>query len=284
MESSSAHTGPDRRRTPRRGGWGRAYDALYALLRWIGRHTPGFHTAIGTFLAIGLGTLLLLILAFGGIAGLIEEGRTQRFDEAVLLWINAHASPRLDVLALEATALGSGFVVWMIVLVASAFLWVHRNRYSVALLWTAFVGGGILNGALKMAFDRPRPRLFEWGVDYAGQSSFPSGHSMTAMVVYATLAYLLARLEPSRGMRRLTLLVAAFLVLVVGLSRLYLGVHYPSDVLAGYVVGLAWATFCVLGIEAVRYFRHREPRVAERERGIERGATGTAADDRIILS
>jgi undecaprenyl-diphosphatase len=211
------------------------------------------------------------VLVFAGLATLMAQGLTQRFDEAVLLWFAVRASPRLDTVALEVTALGSGFVIWMVVLTGSAFLWATRHRYSAALLWTAFLGGSALNWLLKSLFHRPRPEVFAWRTPYAGQSSFPSGHSTTAMVVYATLAYLVVRLEPSRGLRRLTLGVFGLVVLLVGVSRLYLGVHYPSDVLAGYLSGFAWATFCALGIEAVRYFRERRPQAAGEEDALEEG-------------
>jgi undecaprenyl-diphosphatase len=264
-------SGPERRARPRGGALQPLWRALYGLLRFIGTHVRGFHAAVGTFLGLGLAVALLGVAAFAGLAELVEEGMTQRFDERVLLWMNAHASPKLDVLALEVTALGSGMVVWMTLLVASVFLWLSGHRYSVALLWIAFLGSTLLNSALKAGFDRPRPDLFEWRVVHAGQSSFPSGHTMTGTVVYATLAYLVTRLEPSRRLRRFTMLVALVVVVMVGASRLYLGVHYPSDVLAGFVAGLAWATCCALGIEALRYFRARRPQAARQEEDLERG-------------
>jgi undecaprenyl-diphosphatase len=90
------------------------------------------------------------------------------------------------------------------------------------------------------------------------------------MAVYLTLAYLVVRLEPTRALRRLTLAAFGATILLVGLSRVYLGVHYPSDVIAGFVAGFAWAVVCALGIEAVRYFRRRRPEVAAVERDLDR--------------
>jgi undecaprenyl-diphosphatase len=205
------------------------------------------------------------------VAQLMAAGVTQRFDEAVLLWLNRHATDSLDVLALEITSLGAGAPVWMIVIIGSTFLWVTRHRYSAALLWVAVLGAGVVSSALKLSFDRPRPQLFEWRTPYVGLSSFPSGHAMTSMVVYATLAYLVVRLEPTRRLRRFTLGVAALVIVLIGVSRLYLGVHYPSDVIAGYIAGFAWASFCALGIEAVRYFRRRKPAVAADEKDLYKG-------------
>ncbi|HEV2147319.1 MAG TPA: phosphatase PAP2 family protein [Longimicrobiaceae bacterium] len=274
MSQTIRTPGPERRVHPRKGMIDRLRNLLFGLLRWIGRYVKGFHAAVGTFLAMGMVVALLLLWGFAGLAEWVAEGRTQSFDDAVLLWLNERATPWLTVAALEVTALGAGLVVWMVVAVASAFLWVSRHRYSVALLWVAALGATGLNSILKALFDRPRPDLFPWRAPYAGQSSFPSGHAMTAMVVYLTLAYLVARLEPTPLLRRLTLASTAVVILLIGLSRMYLGVHFPTDVIAGYLAGFVWAVFCALGIEAVRYFRRRRPGVerveedldAERER------------------
>jgi undecaprenyl-diphosphatase len=269
MSKTARYTGTERR-SARRMGWREPLrDLLFGGLRWIGRHVRGFHAAVGTFLAGGFVLSLLLLLAFAELAEEVMQGETHAFDEAVLLWLHGHARPWLTVAALEVTALGASLVVWMVVAVASVFLWMSRHRYSVALLWVAVVGALVLNNVLKALFDRPRPDLFPWRAPYAGHSSFPSGHSMTAMVVYATLAYLVARLEPNPVLRRLTLVVAAGVILLIGLSRLYLGVHYPTDVIAGYVTGLVWATYCALGIEVIRYFRHRRPGLAGEEEDLD---------------
>lgn len=253
-----------RRRTP----FSALYDRFYRLLRWAAPRLRGFYTVLGAYLSVGLGVALLGVWAFATLAASVMRGATLRFDDAVLLWMNAHASRTLTTAALEVTALGSTTVVWLVVLMASAFLWTSRHRYSVLLLWVAVMGGGALNLVLKDAFQRPRPALFEWRTSYAGHSSFPSGHAMTAMVLYWTLAYLIARLEAGTLLRRTTWAVAAVVVLLVGLSRVYLGVHYPSDVLAGFVIGFAWAMFCAAGIELIRYFRRRKPGVERQERGL----------------
>lgn len=271
MKRAESYTGPERRKERRGFPGGNLLDAIFGLLRWIGSHVRGFYTALGLFLVIGLGVIIAALLLFAGVAALVAQGVTQRFDEAVLLWLNARATPELDLAALEITALGSGVVIYMTVFIASAFLWATRHRYSVLLLWVAVLGGVILNLELKALFDRPRPELFPWRTQQVGHSSFPSGHAMMAVVVYATLAYLVARLEATRALRRLTLGLTAVVIVLIGLTRLYLGVHYPSDVVAGFIIGFAWATFCALGIEAVRYFRTRKPEVDRAEHDLERG-------------
>lgn len=240
-----------------------------ATLRWIDRHIRGFYAAIGVFLTLGFTVSLTALLIFGALALLVANGLTQQIDEAVLLWMYDHANPWLDSWAAKLTALGSTVVVVMVVLVATLFLWISRHRWSVALLWTAMLGSAVLSQSLKAMFDRPRPEL--WERMPAGDASFPSGHAMSAVVIYGTLAYLVARLENDRTVRRLTLGVAGVVIVLIGLTRLYLGVHYPSDVLAGYVAALSWASFCALGIEAVRYFRYRAGEAAAAERDLDLG-------------
>lgn len=261
----------ERRTSPR--GPQPARRAMFALFRLIGGHVRGFHAAVGALLIGALLVIVICVAFFAALADEVMEGGTQAFDDSVLLWMNSHESPWLTGLALDVTALGAGTVVWLVAIIASVFLWSTRHRWSAALLWVSILGSGLINASMKLIFERPRPQLFPWRVPYAGLSSFPSGHSMTSMVCYATLAYLIIRLEPTPFLRRFTLAVAALIVVSIGLSRMYLGVHYPTDVLAGFMTGLAWAAFCALGLEAVRYFRHRKPDVAAHEKDLDATVT-----------
>jgi undecaprenyl-diphosphatase len=256
-------------RTDPRAGKPPARRAMFALFRLVGENIRGFYAAVGVLLVGGLALIVACVTFFALLADEVMEGGTQQFDNAVLLWMNHHASPWLTGLALDVTALGAGTVVWLVVIVASVFLWVSCHRWSAALLWVSILGSGLINTVMKLFFNRPRPHLFPWRVPYAGLSSFPSGHSMTAMVCYATLAFLITRLEPHHFLRRFIVALTALIIVGIGLSRMYLGVHYPTDVLAGFAMGLAWASFCALGIEALRYFRHREPAVAQQEKDLD---------------
>lgn len=269
MDTTPRFTGPERRGHPRAGFGRRVRDALFAVLRWIARHVSGFYGAIGVFLIAGVAVVGIGALLFAHLADLVAGGHTLGFDRGVMLWLNRHSTPTLDVVALEVTALGAAVVVWMLVIVASVFLWVSRHRYSVLLLWTAMLGTGLISSTLKAVYNRPRPDLFPWRTPYAPHASFPSGHSMTAMVAYGTLAYLIARLEPTPLLRRITFAFAGAVIVLIGMSRMYLGVHWPTDVLGGFATGLAWAAFCALGIEALRYFRGRKPEVAEAEHDLD---------------
>lgn len=226
------------------------------VLEQIRARVPQVPRAVGVYLLLALLLALACAWGFTTLASSVLEGETRRFDAAVLQWLNNRATPRLDRIALEVTTLGDTLVIAVILLISSALLWVTAHRYSVFLLWVATVGSAILILALKAGFDRPRPTLIEWRAHFVVEtSSFPSGHALGSMVVYAVTAYLIARLQAERWLRRLTIIIAALLILLIGLSRVYLGVHYPSDVIGGYAVGFAWATFCALGVEAVRYLR-----------------------------
>ena len=175
---------------------------------------------------------------------------------------------------LEITMLGTWIVVLSIVSIAGLFLWLTRHRYSAVLLLVATAGGIGLNNILKVGFSRPRPHIFEWGT-HVSSWSFPSGHAMSATVVYVTVAYLAARLQKRHVARLATLLIAALIVATICFSRLYLGVHYPSDVVAGVIIGLSWAGFCMATLEAIQRFAKRNAKeVLKQEAPAPKPATG----------
>ena len=241
------------------------WDLVFAVVRTIGGLAHNFYTTFGIFLLAGAAIALGGTYAFAKFAGHVTSGRTQAFDDAVLRWIGQYRSPALEPIMLEITFLGTGTVVIAVVAVSAMFLWLTRHQYSAALLMVSAVGGVLLNNLLKVGFDRPRPQIFEWG-SHAISSSFPSGHAMSAAAVYGTVAYLAARLQKRHLHRVLTLLAAGVLIVLIAGTRLYLGVHYPSDVLAGIVIGLAWASFCMATLEAIQvYGKRRKPEILEHE-------------------
>jgi undecaprenyl-diphosphatase len=187
------------------------------------------------------------------LAGHVRSGTTQAFDESVIRWLGAHHTGTLDAIMVEITALGTGVVVMMIVAVAALFLVLTQHKYSAILLVASAAGGIVLDGVLKLGFNRPRPSIFVPAV-HTVSSSFPSGHAMSAAVVYTTVAYLAARLHKRRWARWLVMMTAFVVIVLISFSRLYLGVHYPSDVLAGIAIGLAWAGFCMAVLEAIQKF------------------------------
>ena len=227
------------RRTKFRGHLSLFWDALFKTLRFIARHVRNVYAVVGIFIALGTVVAFAATWTFVLIAGEVSEGGTQAFDVAVLRYIEARQTPFLDRAMLEITFLGTGLIVMTLVLVSGMFLWLTKHKHSALLLIVATVGGILLNNLLKMSFDRPRPQVFAWG-QHTVSSSFPSGHAMSAATVYMTIAYLAARLQRRRASRVLTLLAALVIVTLIAASRLYLGVHYPSDVLAGYAAAFVW--------------------------------------------
>jgi len=252
------------RRTVPRGLLSVAADALYSTLRLIARHVGGFFGALAAFLTVGVVLSVAAVSIFALIASAVHTGVTQSFDNSVLRWFSAHRTPLLDEVALEITALGTGLVLLMLAAVASVFLWLTNHKWSVYVLLVGVVGGKLLNTLLKGIFERQRPSVVEW-VTEVHSPSFPSGHAMSALVVYGSVAYLVGRLEPTRRLKYVTWIVTAILVMAIGISRMYLGVHYLSDVLAGFAAGLAWLAFVASTVTAIRFFAHRRPETHREE-------------------
>lgn len=200
--------------------------------------------------------LILLVLIAGGVwlfAGLADEvgeGETRKVDRAVLLALREPADlsdpigpPWMEEAVRDFTGLGSMAVLSLLTLAVCGFL-VLDGKERVALLVFAAVTGGLLGSTLlKAGFQRPRPDLVPHRV-VVSSSSFPSGHSMNAAATYLTLGALLARIQKKRRLRAFILSLAALLTLLVGFSRVYLGVHWPTDVLAGWTAGGVWAFLC----------------------------------------
>ncbi len=277
MSTHTAHhrTSSDERRTLRRGRAHVFWNLIYGGLRALGLRISSFYVTVGVFLVVGALVAVVATLGFAELAEHVLAGGTQAFDVAVLQWLHAHQTPQLTALMVEMTYLGTGTVVVMIVGVTALFLWHTEHKYSARLLLASTIGNIVLNGALKFVYHRSRPSLFAWQTT-ALSSSFPSGHAMSATVVYGTVAYLLMRLQKHHWARMLTLAGAILLVLLICLTRLYLGVHYPSDVIGGMIVGLAWAAFCMATLEAsLAYARRRAPRgfIEERPAPVEAPAT-----------
>ena len=251
-------SGSDRRIT-RRGHLVLFWNLVFRALRKLGTHGRTVYTAVGIFLIAGAVVGIAGTVGFAALAEVVREGYTQPFDNAVLRWLGAHHTPLLTTIMTEVTPLGTGIVVLTVVGITTAFLWHTEHKHSARMLLAATAGNILLNNVLKLFFDRERPSIFEWGT-HAASSSFPSGHAMSATVVYGTVAYLLARLQKHAWSRTITLLLAVIMIVLICLTRLYLGVHYPSDVLGGIIIGLAWSGFCMATLEAsLALARRRAP-------------------------
>jgi undecaprenyl-diphosphatase len=242
------------------------WDAIYGALRRSATKADSLVGALGIFLVAGLVVAAVGVAIFVSLASHVQSGRTQAFDDYIIRWLGAHHSTAMDNIMLEITALGTGTVVMMIVAVASLFLVLTQHKFSAILLLASAGGGLVLNGVLKLGFNRPRPGIVVHAV-HTVSSSFPSGHAMSAAIVYSTVAYLAARLHKRLWARWLVMLTAFILIVLISFSRLYLGVHYPSDVVAGVAIGLAWAGFCMATLEAIQRFgARRDPSILEDEK------------------
>ena len=239
---------------------------LYKGLRVAGSRASSFYATAGIVLIAGTVLALLGTHAFAQLGDYVKDGATQTFDVAVLQWLGAHHTKLLTAAAVELTYLGTGTVVLMIVGVAALFLWHTEHKHSARILLFAVAGNIALNGVLKLVFHRARPTVFDWQTT-AVSSSFPSGHAMSATVCYGVVAYLASRLQSHRISRIATLSAAVILILLICSTRLYLGVHYPSDVIAGIIVGIAWAGFCMAVFEtSLVLARRRAPHEVTEER------------------
>ncbi len=191
-----------------------------------------------------------LVVGFLLLGSAVIAGDTAAFDRAVLLALRHSpadpvGSPSVEAAVIHLSALGSGAVATLVSVIAVAYLALAGRRRFALLVAAAAIGTQLWMTLLKQLYDRPRPTVVTQ-LDPPGGLSFPSGHSMIAVALYLTLAVLIARTLPHRRQRIFVVAVGAGLALMIGGSRIYLGVHYPTDVIAGWAVGLAWALTCGL--------------------------------------
>jgi undecaprenyl-diphosphatase len=194
--------------------------------------------------------IVLCLWGFGALADEVREGDTLALDERVLLALRRDGAAEVPVgpdwlrrAALDLTALGGPTVVALTVAVSAGYLFLRRLRRTAVLVLCAAAGGGLISRIAKHLVARERPDVVPHLTEVAG-ASFPSGHTLLSAVVYLTLGALLASIETRHRVKLYILACALALTALVGATRVYLGVHYPSDVLAGWTIGLAWALAC----------------------------------------
>jgi undecaprenyl-diphosphatase len=210
------------------------------------------------------GTLAALLLAAGGIWLFLEladevlAGDTTTVDEQLLLMLRAPTDssdplgpPWVEDLARDITGVGGAAVLTLLTAASAGFLALQRKRHLALYVLAAVASGMLVSTLLKIGFDRPRPDLVPHG-QIVYTSSFPSGHSMLSAVAFLTLGALLASSQTNLRLRVYLISLAVFLTVIVGVSRVYLGVHWPTDVLAGWTAGAAWALLCWALAEKLR--------------------------------
>lgn len=220
----------------------------------------------GLFGKVEFTVLLAVIVVAAGLWGFVELMEVARdsaphgFDTEILLALRTPddlATPIgphwLKDAMRDLTSLGSVAVLTLITIVVIGYLLVVRQAQMALFVFVSIAGGQVLGSLLKLGVDRPRPDIVPH-LAKVHTLSFPSGHAMMSAVVYLTLGALLAQTLPDRTTRIYVLCIAVLATLIVGLSRLYLGVHWPSDVAAGWCAGAAWAMLCWL---AARWARRR---------------------------
>lgn len=202
---------------------------------------------------VGLTSILFLFalitlgfVAYDGFFG----GDVLTFDQEVLLSLrepgdvaNPIGSAAVEEAVRDITALGSFAVLLLVTLIAVGFLIALKRYAEAGMMAFAAIGGQVLSETLKAYFDRPRPDFVAHIVDTTS-ASFPSGHAMMSAAIYLSIGAMLARVQPKRRLKTYIHVTALVLTLLVGASRVYLGVHYPTDVLGGWCLGAAWAILC----------------------------------------
>ena len=220
-----------------------------SIRRWLPQEDRILFAVVGVTAALWI---------FVAIASLMATGTTQAFDERLLAMLRRPDAPAVPIgppwcraAAIELTALGSGVVLLTFIAAVVGYLALERRLAMLVLVAGATLGGMALSSLLKLLFGRPRPTIVPPLVE-VHSASFPSGHSMLSATVYLTLGALLARTTTRRRLRVYFIGVALALTFVVGLSRVYLGVHYPTDVVGGWAAGALWALVCALGAQALQ--------------------------------
>ena len=216
--------------------------------QWRGAVAPVLERRVLISVLLIAGGLWLFL----GLADEIREGEQFRLDTAILMLFREPGNPSepigpvwLESAVRDVTALGGTTVITMVTLFTAGYLTLSGKRHAAWLLLASILGAVLLSFAIKAGIERPRPALFPHGTAVY-TASFPSGHATGAAATYLTLGALLARFQPQRRLKIYLLTLAVLLTVAIGLSRLYLGVHWPSDVLAGWTLGSCWALLCWL--------------------------------------
>ncbi|BAZ03122.1 phosphoesterase (plasmid) [Tolypothrix tenuis PCC 7101] len=209
---------------------------------WLRYIHPRLVTLIAAIGIVGLVSCLLILFILAKLAEEVLEREAFAFDTNFLLWLHQFANPNLDNFMLFITNLGNPKTVVVVAGVTLLLLWWRRYREDAKIFVLACLGALILNTGLKLFFSKPRPELWHRLISETS-FSFPSGHALGSMVLYGFIAYELATHYPQFA--KVIYSLTVILIAAIGLSRLYLGVHWPTDIIAGYGVGFLWLMICM---------------------------------------
>ncbi len=222
-----------------------------SLLSSIRSTAASERKTIWTWLILGIAALLLgffvkltFEIAYEGPNG---DHELATIDRAMLQFVANFRTPTVTAMAVDLTALGSTVVLTIFSIASAILLWMKRDRLGSLQLLVGSMGAGVFTKMLKTFFERKRPGIVPHLVDVHG-FSYPSGHSLSATAIYLAAALVACRYFRSRSERTVLFLICGILISAIGFSRIYLGVHYPSDVVAGISFGAAWAFFLAVGM------------------------------------
>ncbi len=207
---------------------------------------PRLSVPVLLYIASALALCALFVFALARFHEDLSHPRIEHLDRAILEGIHAQDTPWLTALARILSFIGSPMTLFPAIPIAAAILWRHGPHRDAALLLLGMAGGGLLESTIKLHYRRIRPDV-PWAFVHERSFSFPSGHSVLAAVLYGLLAYLTLKRCHTALQRAAVLLACVSLILAIGASRIYLGAHFPSDVLAGYFVGATWLLFLFIG-------------------------------------
>jgi len=202
--------------------------------------------ALGSLLFFGMALAVAALFFFAWMADEIMEGDTLRFDEYIRGFVHQFAFPALSILMQIASFLGSTLFLLLFGIGVVIILYLNKHRRGAVIFTITTIGSSLLLVSLKLAFRRVRPEPFFDSILPASYS-FPSGHSLASFCFYGALATIITVRIEKLWLKTLVWLAAVILILLIGISRIYLGVHYPSDVLAGFAVGLIWVITIAVG-------------------------------------
>jgi undecaprenyl-diphosphatase len=228
----------------------------------VGRWIIGHSGPIGSYAPI------FLVMIFGGIAAIgagylfveiaeqvrLTTSAVNNADQSIHNWFGNEREPAMTVLFNTATAIGGSVGLAFIVVVVAAILLIRKERESAVFLMVTVAAGALLNLGLKLIFARARPDLAS-AIAVARWYSFPSGHAMGSFITFGALAYLALRQHWSRGAKSAGLAIAMTITVLVGLSRVYLGVHWASDIAGGWSAGTVWLASAVVSFEMLLHLR-----------------------------
>lgn len=202
---------------------------------------------------VALTLALLSVLFFGWLAEEVLENDTAHFDDAIRSAVHAHASVPLTYAMRAVSDIGAPAGVTLITLGACVILWRAGRRREAVVLAITMIGSQVVMYTLKVSFHRHRPEAY-FNLREPTSFSFPSGHAVSAFCLYGMLAHLWSEQTANAVQKRLAWIGAALMAAMIGFSRIYLGVHYPSDVIAGYAAGMVW----IGGVISAEYFLRTE--------------------------